>query len=382
MVELNDHKSRAHALLSASSSSRWLKCPPSAVAASLYPNADTVFTREGTLAHEVAEAVVRNGGCLDVENELFRSRYEDITREMINCALSYYDYIQEQIKSPDAVVLLERRLDFSPWVPDGFGTGDCLILQGKHLDVIDYKYGQGVEVSAEDNSQMRLYGLGAIHEFGDIYEIETVSLHIFQPRKDNISFEDLTASELLAWGEKIKPIAADAAEGRGEHVAGGHCRFCPHAGVCPALTASCLAVYNDGQTANVSAMAPEQVAAVLAKESMISSWLKAVKERALASLLDGDEIPGYKVVAGRTTRTWADDLEVSGVLEKAGYKREEYTKTEVLSPAAMERALGKKKVAELVSGHILALPGAPTVAPASDKRPVYDRLAEAQKDFD
>jgi hypothetical protein len=128
-------------------------------------------------------------------------------------------------------------------------------------------------------------------------------------------------------------------------------------------------------------MAPEQVAAVLAKESMISSWLKAVKERALASLLDGDEIPGYKVVAGRTTRTWADDLEVSGVLEKAGYKREEYTKTEVLSPAAMERALGKKKVAELVSGHILALPGAPTVAPASDKRPVYDRLAEAKADF-
>jgi hypothetical protein len=303
---------------------------------------------------------------------------------MIRCAEAYRDYIQEQIKSPDAVVLLEQRLDFSPWVPDGFGTGDCLIIQGRHLDVIDYKYGQGVEVSAINNSLMRLYGLGALHDFGDIYDIDTVSLHIFQPRKDNVSVEKLCVGELKAWGEMVvKPTAAKAAVGEGDHCAGEHCRFCPHAGVCPTLADTCQDIYFEGGSSHdVQTMSSRRVASILEQEPMITAWLKAVKERALASLLDGGDIPGFKVVAGRSTRQWADDLEVAGLLEAAGYTCEQYTKTETLSPAAMEKALGKKKVAELLSGKILALPGAPTVAPASDKRPVYDRLAEAKKDFE
>ena len=380
MNELNNHKERAHALLSASSSSRWLACPPSAVAASLYPNTETEYTREGTLAHEVAELVALSR--LEGRGHLFQSPWrDDVTPDMIRHAESYADYIQERIESPDAVVLLEQRLDFSPWVPDGFGTGDCLIIQGRHLDVIDYKYGQGVEVSAIGNSQMRLYGLGAIHVFGDIYEIDTVSLHIFQPRKDNISVEDMAASELLEWGEEVKPTAALAAEGKGEHVPGGHCRFCPHAGLCPALAESCFAIYKEYSVYGVAALTPDQVASVLAQESVFTSWLKAVKERALADLLDGDTIPGFKVVAGRATRQWSDDLEVGQMLIGAGYTNEQITKTELLSPAAMEKALGKKKVAELLSGQILSLPGSPTVAPASDKRPVYDRLAEAKNDF-
>lgn len=380
MNESINHKERAHALLSASSSSRWLKCPPSAVAASLYPNTDTAYTQEGTLAHEVAEAVARR--YLDGADFPEILHRPEVTSEMVACAIDYAAYIQEQIKSPDAVVLLEQRLDFSPWVPDGFGTGDCLIFQGSHLDVIDYKYGQGVEVSAEGNPQMRLYGLGALHDFGAIYEIETVSLHIFQPRKDNISVEHLAVDLLLEWGEGVKPTAALAAEGKGEHKAGDHCRFCPHAGACPALAEACLAVFNEHPLSTVPALAPEQVASILAVEYQISAWLKAVKEMALASLLDGGEIPGYKVVAGRATRAWADELEVAGLLEAAGYAREKFTKTEILSPAQMEKALGKKKAVELLSGQVLSLPGSPTVAPVSDKRPVFDRLAEAQKDFE
>lgn len=381
MTELNNHKERAHALLSASSSSRWLKCPPSAVAASLYPSAETEYAREGTLAHEVAELVA--GSRLAGRGHLFQSSWrDDVTPEMIRHAEAYADYIQEQLIDLSAVILLEQRLDFSPWVPGGFGTGDCLVIQGNHLDVIDYKYGQGVEVSAVGNSQMRLYGLGALNDFGDIYKIETVALHIFQPRKDNISVETLTASELLAWGEEIKPIAADAAAGRGNHSPGAHCRFCPHAGVCPALASSCLAVFNEHPLSTVPALAPEQVASILAVESQISAWLKAVKEQALASLLDGGEIPGFKVVAGRASRSWADEQEVCDALIKAGYTREQITKTEVLSPAQMEKVLGKKKAAELIAGHILSIPGSPTVAPESDKRPVYDRLAEAKKDFE
>ena len=380
MADLSNHSARAHAMLSASSSSRWLKCPPSAAAAALYPDQDTAYTREGTWAHEVAELVAR----ARLEGrDLSRFPWrDDIAPEMVRHAEAYADYIQEQIKSPDATVLLEQRLDFSPWVPEGFGTGDCLIIQGSHLDVIDYKYGQGVEVSAAGNSQMRLYGLGALHDFGAIYEIETVALHIFQPRKDNVLVETLTAAELLAWGEDIKPRAVLAYEGEGEHEPGGHCRFCPHAGACPALSGACLSLHlSKGGVANVPALSPEAVAEILAAEPMISAWLKAVKERALASLLAGDEIPGFKVVAGRSSRTWADELEMAEVLYKAGYTREQITKTEVLSPAAMEKAIGKKKVAELVAGHIIPTPGAPTVAPASDKRPVYDRLAEAKKDF-
>lgn len=382
MAVLNNHKDRAHALLSASSSSRWLKCPPSAVAASLYPSTDTAYTREGTLAHEVAEAVVRRH--LNGESVELVSWGPDVTPEMLRHAEEYADYIQEQIKSPDAVVLLEQRLDFSPWVPEGFGTGDCLIIQGTHLDVIDYKYGQGVEVSVINNSQMRLYGLGALNDFGYIYNIETVTLHIFQPRKNNISFETLSWSELFSWGGEVRPIAADAAEGRGNHSAGDHCRFCPHAGACPALASTCLAMCGEEGVERpmaVPSLTPQEVADILAQEPMISAWLKAVKERALASLLDGDEVPGFKVVAGRSTRGWADDLEVGQYLLEVGYAKEQITKTELLSPAAMEKAIGKKKVAELLSGQILTYPGAPTVAPASDKRPVYDRLAEAKADF-
>ena len=379
MNELSNHSGRAHALLSASSSSRWLKCPPSAVAASLYPDAETDYTREGTRAHEVAEAVARRYLFGDPVPD-FDSL--DVTGEMLACAIDYADYIQEQMKSPDAAVLLEQRLDFSRWVPDGFGTGDCLVFNGRHLDVIDYKYGQGVEVSAVGNSQMRLYGLGALHDFGLLYEIETVSLHIFQPRKDHISVESLTAAELLAWGDEIRPVAADAAVGAGVHTPGDHCRFCPHAGVCPALADACTHEFFAARGLDaVPSLSEHQVAAILEQEPMITAWLKAVKDRALSSLLAGAEIPGFKVVAGRTQRTWADELEVLAALEKAGYTREQLTKTEVLSPAAMERFLGKKKAAELIAGHIVSNPGAPTVAPESDRRPVFDRLAEAKKDF-
>ena len=380
MTELSNHSERAHALLSASSSARWLECPPSARAAALYPSTDTAFTREGTLAHEIAESAVSHW--LDGLAQSWTGGLVDVPAEMINCAEMYRDYIAEQIKSPDAVVLLEQRLDFSPWVPDGFGTGDCLILQGRHLDVIDYKYGQGVEVSAVGNSQMRLYGLGAIHEFGEIYDVDSVSLHIFQPRKDNISVETLSVAGLLAWGDAVRPIAAQAANGEGEHKPGAHCRFCPHAGLCPALAESCLEKYTSaGGESAVPLLSPLDVATILASEPMITAWLKAVKDRAMSSLLEGGEIPGYKVVAGRSSRTWADELEMAEVLYKAGYTREEITKTEILSPAAMEKAIGKKKVSELVAGHILTMPGAPTVAPVSDKRPVYDRLAEAKNDF-
>ena len=370
MAELNDHSSRAHALLSASSSHRWLNCPPSAVAAEAYENEGTDFTREGTLAHEVAESVAKcEHGVRWVACE-----EDDITQEMIDCAEGYRDYIQEQIRREDALVMLETRVDFSPWVPDGFGTADCIIIQGDTMDVIDYKYGKGVAVSAEDNPQMKLYALGAWNDYGFVYEVKKVRLHIYQPRINNVSVFELSVEVLEDWAETIvKPVASQAAKGKGTYNAGAWCKFCPHAGRCRQLTKICSEyVETHGLKVAVPTLAPFEVAEILAMEPLISLWLKRVKDQALASMLSGEQVPGYKVVAGRGSRNWADDIEVAATLSASGYSQEDYTETKILSVAQLEKALGKKKVAELVGGHILTHTGAPTIAPETDKRPVYN----------
>ena len=378
MAKVNDHKSRAHALLSASSAHRWLECPPSAVANEAYPNQDTVFTNEGTLAHEVAEFMVRNG-YYSKDNAK-----EGVTVEMVHCAKEYADYIEEQKKSNDAIVLLEQRVDFSPWVPNGFGTCDCIIINGDILSIIDYKFGQGVSVSAEDNPQMKLYALGAMNDYGIALDVKKIELHIFQPRLNNISTYNLTVEELMEWAEKtVKPVAEQAVLGKGKYAPGEHCRFCQHGGKCRALTKMCTEYLDThGLRVALPVLAPHEVADVLRMEPIISLWLKKVKDQALTTLMDGGEVPGYKVVAGRGSRSWADDLEVTKILKASGYKDEDITKTTLLSVAQLELAIGKKNVAELVGGHILVNTGSPTIAPITDKRPVYDKVAEAQKDFE
>ena len=377
MSETPNHSSRAHALLSASSAARWLVCPPSAVAAAAYPKQDTEFTREGTLAHEIAEWVA--SGQSKTQN-LPKGQDDGVTPEMLDCAEGYRDYIAELKTTDDAVVLLEQRVDFSPWVPDGFGTCDCIILQGETMDVIDYKFGKGVAVSAERNPQMMLYALGALNDYGFAYDVQNIRMHIYQPRINNISTYETTVSDLIAWGEEIvKPTAAKAAEGDGEHSPGEHCRFCPHAGQCRALSDLCTKYVGKMR---IECLAPWEVADVLQMEPTISLWLKRVKEQALTTMLEGGEIPGYKVVAGRGSRSWADELEVAAELEKHGISREEYTETKILSVAQMESTLGKKRFAELIGGHVLRQEGSPTVAPATDKRPVYDRAEEIKKAFE
>lgn len=382
MTELNNHADRAHALLSASSAHRWLACPSSAVAAEAYPEQDTEFTREGTTAHEVAEAVVRAA----LENKKLELDVpEGLTTEMLNCADEYRDYILGLRTSDDAVVLLEQRVDFSPWVPDGFGTADCIIIQGETMDVIDYKYGQGVPVSAEDNPQEKLYGLGALNDYGFAFNVSKVRLHIFQPRLNNISVDELTVEDLMTWAEKtVKPIAEKAAKGKGGYSAGAWCKFCPHAGRCKTLTKTCTEyVETHSLRVAVPVLAPHEVAEVLEMEPLVSLWLKRVKDQAMTTLLNGGEIPGYKVVEGKLgNRKWTADFQVLEALKAAGYAQEDVTKTELLSPAAMDKAIGKKKVAELLEQFIDRAPGAPTLAPASDKCPAYNRLAEAVKDFE
>ena len=374
MTELNNHKDRAHALLSASSAARWLACPPSAVANEAYPDQETSFANEGTLAHEVAEAVASNKTWTPSEG---------VTKEMLECAKEYADYIDEQKKSNDAIVLLEQRVDFSPWVPDGFGTCDCIIIQEETLTIIDYKYGQGVMVSATDNPQMKLYALGAMNDYGIAMDVKKVELHIFQPRMNNISIDSLTVEELMAWAEEtVKPTAEKAIKGKGKYAPGEHCRFCQHGGKCRALTKLCTEYLDThGLRVALPVLAPHEVADVLRMEPMVTLWLKKVKEQALTTLMNGEELPGYKLVEGKLgNRKWKDEGEVAATLAPL-YSKEEYTETRLLSPSQMDKAIGKKRVAELLEGLIERAPGAPTIAPITDKRPAYDRLAEAQNDF-
>lgn len=382
MAEQIKHSSRAHAVLSASSAARWLACPPSAVAAAAYENTSSEYAAEGTRAHEVAEIVASGSARPETGGDSFAS---DVTAEMLYCAAGYRDYIQEQIRTPDAVQMLERRVDFSAYVPDGFGTCDCIIIQGNTLTIIDYKYGKGVAVSAENNPQMRLYALGALNDYGIAYDVENVEMHIYQPRINNISTERLTVSALLEWAEKtVKPTAAKAAKGKGDYSPGAHCRFCPHAGRCRALTRVCTEyVTAHGARTAVPVLAPHEVADVLQMEPLVTLWLKRVRDQAMTTLLDGGDIPGYKVVEGRQgARRWTDEHRVAELLDTAGYTRDEYTTTTIFSPAGMDKALGKKKVEELLGGCVERSPGSPTIVPASDKRPPYDREAEAKKDFE
>lgn len=380
MPELNDHSQRAHALLSASSAHRWLACPPSALLAEKYPQQDTDFTREGTLAHEVAEITARE----NIHPETGRDGFApEVTQEMLDCAAAYRDYIQEQVKGNDAIVLLEQRVNFSPWVPDGFGTCDCIILQGATMDVIDYKYGQGVPVDAKDNPQLRLYALGALNDYGIAFDVKKVRMHIFQPRLNSITQDSMTTKQLLKWADKtVKPLADRAAVGAGELSAGEHCKFCPHAGSCRQLSTTCMDFAEaHGLGIDDYTMDAVEVSDVLAMAPVIDLWLKRVRDKALSTLLDGGSIPGYKVVEGRGSRTWADELQVADVLKAAGYSLEDITETSLLSVAKMEKAIGKKRAEEIVGELIVRRPGSPTVAVETDKRPAYDRLAEAQNDF-
>ena len=388
MSELKDHSARDHALLSASSAHRWLACPSSAVAAEAYPNEDTEFTREGTLAHEVAEWTaqqgLKNGWATEGGTEAHFEGNLDITVEMVDCALGYADYIQEQTRSDSAIVLLEQRVDFSPWVPEGFGTCDCIILQGDTMVVIDYKYGQGVPVSATANPQLRLYALGALNDYGFAFEAKNIEMHIYQPRINNVSVDKITAAELLEWAEKtVKPIAQKAIKGKGGYSAGAHCKFCPHAGRCRELTKTCTEfVETHDLRAAVPVLAPHEVAEVLAMMPLITLWVKKVHTQAMTTLLDGGEIPGYKVVEGKAgNRQWQDELQVAEKLKAEGFSEAVLYERKLLGITAMEKLVGKKKFTETLGDLVEKPAGKPVLVPESDKREAINSAAQAAADF-
>ncbi len=367
-----------HAFLSASASHRWLKCPPSAKLCAEAKEEASPYAQEGTDAHELCEYKVLKATGQKVDNPAEHLDYFD--EEMDTCTDQYCSYVVEQLESAkelckDPVVLVEQRLDFSKWVPDGFGTGDCLIVADKVLHIIDFKYGLGILVEAENNPQMMCYALGALDTYDGIYDIESVKMTIFQPRRENISTFEMSKDELLKWADSyLKPTAELAYNGEGDFNAGDHCQFCK-------VKADCrkraeynleLAKYDFEMPANLD---ETEIAAILSKADELVAWANDIKEFALSQAQSGVHYEGWKVVEGRSVRRFTDETAVADTVTKAGF--DPYEK-KLLGITAMTSLLGKKKFEELLGGLIQKPPGKPTLVPESDKRPAMNT---AQDDF-
>ncbi len=367
-----------HALLSASSSHRWLNCPPSARLCENHEDKGSSYAAEGTEAHSLCEFKLKTA--LGISSHNPTSTLEFYNDEMEECATGYASYILELVETAkqscvDPVVLIEQKLNYSKWVESGFGTGDCLVISDGSLHVIDYKHGQGVLVEAEDNPQMLLYALGALDLFDGIYDIDTVSMTIYQPRRDNVSTHSVTKEALYQWAEEIlMPAAKLAYAGEGSFCCGEWCRFCKIKHDCRAR-----AEYNM-ELARYDFQLPPQLSdkeieVVLNKIDNLISWASDIKEYALQAALSGIKFDGFKVVEGRSNRKYTDESAVAEAVSNAGYDPYEH---KVRGITAMTSLLGKKRFEELLTGYIEKPQGKPTLVPESDKRPAINT---AQQDF-
>ena len=364
-----------HAMLSASSSARWLACPPSAQLCAALPDTVTDYAREGTCAHELAEYKVQKLLGNPASNPTENLDFYDA--EMEDCTDSYAQYIAEQLANlQEPMVLVEQRLDFSRYVPDGFGTGDCVIVAENVLTVIDFKYGKGVAVSADHNSQMMLYALGALELFDALYDIAEIRMVIFQPRIQNLSECTLPLPELLHWAEtELKPKAELAAKGGGDFCAGEHCRFCKEKATCRKR-----AEYNL-QLAKYDFAMPDkltdtEIETILETADQLTAWVADVKEYALRLALSGKQWHGYKVVAGKSNRKYTNPAAVAEAVQ--AYGKNPYKEPELLGVTAMERLLGRTQFEALLGSLTEKPQGKPTLVPYSDKRPAW---SNAQEDF-
>lgn len=370
------HNQRAHAILSASASFRWLNCTPSAKLNAEIPDVTTEYAREGTCAHELAEFKVDQLLGIRMDNPTENLDYYD--QEMEDCTDSYAQYISEVIsKYSDPIVMVEQRLDFSRYVPDGFGTGDCIIVAEDVLTVIDFKYGKGVAVEAEHNPQMMLYALGALEMFSILYDINEIQMLIFQPRIENISEFSMPVSDLLDWAEnELKPKAELAAKGEGEFCAGEHCRFCKVKAACRKRAEYNLAIAKY-DFAPPDMLQDIEIAMILERADSLTAWAADVKEYALSEALKGRKWNGYKVVEGRSNRKYTDEKAVVSAVKAAG--KDPYSEPKILGITEMTKLLGgKKKFDELLSKYVCKPQGKPTLVPESDKRKEW---SAAENDF-
>jgi hypothetical protein len=370
----------AHAILSASASSRWLHCTPSARLERKFPDASSPYAEEGTLAHAYAERFLnlflKTGKTAVVVND--NAEMQEAVQAYVNICVEKIN--EARTASPDAQIRVEQRLDFSRWVPEGFGTGDMVMVSDKYFEIVDLKYGKGVPVSAVNNSQMRLYALGMYEAFGYLYGADEVRMTIVQPRLDSVSTETISVDDLLTWGEEVKKKAKIAFAGRGEFCAGNHCRFCKARNTCRAHAEYELKnVKEDLQTAELEDF---EISDILLRAKNIKTWLDGLEAYALGKALDGYDWPGMKLVEGRSNRKITDDVIAANNLLNAGFSAEEIYKPQTLrSITDLEKLCGKKMFGELMSEVIEKPPGKPTLVSADDKRQALE-IANIKNDFD
>ncbi|MDU5964085.1 MAG: DUF2800 domain-containing protein [Actinomyces sp.] len=369
-----------HALLSASGAHRWLNCTPSARLESDEPESTSAAAEQGTAAHALAEHKLRRA----LKQRSKRPVSAWIDDEMETLTDDYVAYVQEHISLAretcgDPQVLIEQRLDFSHVVPGGFGTGDCVIIAEPTLQIIDLKYGQGVLVEAERNPQLMLYALGALHTFGDLYDIERVAVTIYQPRRGNVDTWEISVTELEHWAEaEVKPKAELAAAGEGEFCPGSWCQFCKIAPTCRARAEANLALARL-EFAPPAELSDSEIADVLARIPQLKTWAADVEAYALSQAVNqGVVFEGFKLVAGRSIRKYTSETDVAAAAEAAGYR--DIWDRKLITLTAMERLMGKPAFNEILGDLVTKPAGKPTLVPASDKRPALD-LVSAATDF-
>lgn len=361
-----------HAILSASSSHRWLHCLPSARLELEFENTSGEAAQEGTAAHTLSEHKLKKA--LRIRSKRPVSKFD--SHEMEECTDAYVDFINEQVElarksCEDPIVLIEQRLDFSCYVPDGFGTGDCVIISDDRLHIIDFKYGMGVLVDAKDNPQMKLYALGALEIFDSLYDIKEVSMTIFQPRRENVSTWTIPVEELKDWAQnELKPKADKAYKGEGEYTPGSWCTFCRASTKCRARADENLKLaqmefkmpplLTDGEIEKVLNILPE-----------LTKWANEITAYATdAAVNHGKEWEGFKVVEGRSVRKYKDEDAVAKKAQESGYK-DIYRKT-LIPMTELQKLMGKTNFEEILGNLIYKPPGKPTLVPNSDKRPAMN----------
>lgn len=362
----------AHALVTPSGAHRWLNCTPSARLEADFPDSSSEAAKEGTIAHALAEKKLKSW-IKTGRRTAFKA--EDGT--MTEATDGYRDYVIalfNQLKADqfNPSLKVEVRLDLSEWIPGGFGTSDAVILSGDTLHIIDFKYGKNVRVDAPDNPQMRIYALGALDLYGEIYEFDHVQTHIYQPRVEggHISTEKITVEELAAWGESIKPLAKAAFDGAGEQKPGSWCMFCRAKAVCRARAQEMFGVLEKQEPAETLSL--DEVAAYLPKLDEAIKWAKSLQDWALQKALDGQTVPGYKVVEGRSVRKIEDPEALAAAMKNDGYADDKIWKPKELQTlTALEKTVGKKKFAQEYGKLVSKPKGKPALVPESDNRKPY-----------
>lgn len=377
-----------HALLSASSSYRWLRCTPSARLEQQFEDEQSPYAAEGMKAHALAETLL-NRLLFDMNYDESEAEPENYSREMSEAVSQYVDICMEKAnearkRSADAEIMVEARLDYSEWAPEGFGTGDMVIVADEVLEVVDLKYGKGVPVSATNNSQMRLYALGAYAAYSLLYDIKTVKMTIVQPRLDSVTTDTMAIVDLLAWGETVKPVAKQAFEGGGDCVAGSHCGFCKVRHLCRALADTCLEEFYRMGGKKTNLLMDSEVARILDMYPVIKRWLEDVNEYAIQKAVSGEkDWPGYKVVEGTSKRKITEPIKAAQALLSADFDESKiYRPKELKTITDLTKLLGRNGFNEIVGPYVVKPPGKPTLAPLSDPRKPMELNTVTAEDFD